>query len=383
MQKQKLLIIQYTLAGGGAEKVLSDVLNRFDYERFDVTLLLFQEYGIYLPTIPKEVKIKAVNPVKLPFLWKLIFNRWSFRFLPEKLMERMKLLRALGLRRKYDCIVSFMEGWGVNVHSKLMARGRRNVSWVHIDLLANHYSAGFFENSSQEAAAYAGMDEIVFVSNSARDAFFKLFGRDFPSRVVYNLIEKDNIIKRSGEQCPISKTHEYVLCNVGRLTAQKRQDRLIRVVAKLWHDYGMDVEAWIAGEGELEQTLKSLAKNLGVEDRIVFCGFQSNPYPLIKNSDAFVLTSDSEGFSLVVAEALAIGKPVMSTKVTGPTELLEKNSGILTSTEEDEIAREIKMLLEDKTKYAFYESQALKRSEIFQADDAMDKIYSVISGKRS
>lgn len=363
--------------------MLSDMLNRFDYERFDVTLLLFQEYGIYLPTIPKEVKIKAINPAKLPFLWKLVFNRWTLRFLPEKFMERLKLSRALGLWGKYDCIVSFMEGWAVNVHSKLMSRGRRNVSWVHIDLLANHYSSGFFEKEGQEAAAYDRMDEIVFVSKSARDAFYKLFGREFNSRVVYNLIEKDNIIKRSKEPCGVSRSHEYVLCNVGRLTAQKRQDRLIRVVAKLWHDYGVDVEVWIAGEGELEQTLRELAGNLGVEDRVVFSGFQPNPYPLIKNSDVFVLTSDSEGFSLVVAEALSLGKPVVSTKVTGPLELLAGNSGVLTSTEEDEMARGIKMLLEDKTKYAFYEAQAEKRSEIFQAEVAMDNIYSVIDGKRS
>lgn len=43
--KQKLLIIQYSLAGGGAEKVLSDILNRFDYDRFEVEPLLFQSYG--------------------------------------------------------------------------------------------------------------------------------------------------------------------------------------------------------------------------------------------------------------------------------------------------------------------------------------------------
>ena len=141
--KNKLLIIQYSLAGGGAEKVLCDILNRIDYDRFDVTLLLFQKYGVYLPAVPEKVRIKVFDPAEMTFGWKLLFNRWTAKLVPSGLWTRLKLHKALGLCGKYDCIVSFMEGWSVAVHSNLRSRARRNVTWVHIDMLANHYSSGF------------------------------------------------------------------------------------------------------------------------------------------------------------------------------------------------------------------------------------------------
>lgn len=378
--KQKLLIIQYTLAGGGAEKVLSDILNRFDYDRFEVTLLLYQKYGVYLSSIPENVKVRVFDAADMSFGWRLLFNRRTRKFIPEKLWNRLKLWKALGLTGRYDCIVSFMEGWSVAVHSLLRSRATRNISWIHTDMLANHYSAGFFKTVDHEAAAYDGMDEIVFVSGSARDAFFSLFGRAFKSRVIYNLIEKDNIIKLASEECPVSRSHEFVICNVGRLARQKRQDRLIRVVAELWHEHGVDVEAWIVGEGELEADLRRLAVELNVGDRIVFCGFRSNPYPLVKNADVFVLTSDAEGFSLVVAEALCFGKPIVATRITGPTELLAEDAGLLTSMDEKEIALQVKELLESDARYAYYESQALMRSGMFQPEKAMDSVYSAICG---
>lgn len=379
--KQKLLIIQYSLAGGGAEKVLCDILNRFDYERFDVTLLLFQKYGVYLSSLPKEVKLRVFDPDVKLLGWRLLFNRWTEKLCPRNIWPKLKLWRALGLSPRYDCIISFMEGWSVAMHSRLQSRARRNISWVHTDMSANHYSAGFFENRDEEISAYKGMDEIIFVSESARSAFFKLFERDFPSRVIYNLIEKDNIVKLGSEPCPISRSYKFVICNVGRLTAQKRQDRLIRVVAGLWHEYGVDVEAWIVGEGELDADLRQLAVDLKVDDRIVFCGFLANPYPLIKNSDAFVLTSDAEGLPVVISEALCLGKPIVATAITGPTELLADDAGILTSKDVDDIAHQIKTLLEDHKRRDHYASTALRRSETFCPERTIDQIYAAISGK--
>ena len=87
--KQKLLIIQYSLAGGGAEKVLCDILNRFDYERFDVTLLLFQKYGVYLSSLPKEVKLRVFDPDVKLLGWRLLFNRWTEKLCPRNIWPKL------------------------------------------------------------------------------------------------------------------------------------------------------------------------------------------------------------------------------------------------------------------------------------------------------
>lgn len=79
----------------------------------------------------------------------------------------------------------------------------------------------------------------------------------------------------------------------------------------------------IVGGGYLEAELKQKVYDLGLADKVVFCGFESNPFKYVSRCDCFVLSSDVEGFPNVLIEALACGKPVISTDCSsGPRELL-------------------------------------------------------------
>ena len=74
-----------------------------------------------------------------------------------------------------------------------------------------------------------------------------------------------------------------------------------------------DSELMIVGSGELETSLRQLAGELGIADKVIFAGFQSDPTPFYLSADLFVLSSDYEGFGNVIVEALAQGLPVVST----------------------------------------------------------------------
>jgi glycosyltransferase involved in cell wall biosynthesis len=224
------------------------------------------------------------------------------------------------------------------------------------------------------------MDEIIHVSKSAEAAFNKLFNYKFKTRVIYNLIDRQRIIERSLQPCSIEKRHKITLCNIGRLTPQKKQDRLIRVAEKLLNQYGLDVEVWILGQGELHNELSNLANSLNISNIVHFLGFQSNPYSFLKASDAFVLTSRTEGYPLVVAEALCVGKPIVSTNVTGPNEMLADGAGILTSEDVDDIALQIYELFTVPGRCEYYRNQAIIRSKIFCPERTMDEIYSALLG---
>ncbi len=381
MGKRKILFIQHTLAGGGAEKVLIDILNRFDYNKYEVTLLLVSKEGVYIDAVPSEVRICAIKGPGIERLrslpkFKIINNRWTRSF-----WRIADIWRALGGIHLYETVISFMEGSAVFYHTLLWPKGKRNVSWVHIDLLANHYTSYYFDYPEDEMEAYKHMNEIVFVSNSAQKAFEKLFNNKFPSRIVYNIIERNKIIERSFTPCTYVKTHKFTICSIGRLTPQKRQDRLINVIALLIKKYGLDVELVLLGDGELRSELMNLSHIAGISDYVSFMGFCNNPYPYLKASDAFLLTSDAEGFSLVVAEALCLGVPVVSTNTTGPNELLANDAGIITGFEEEEIAQKVFDLLTDPDKLNYYKHQAIDRSRIFDPDQTMNEVYRVINGE--
>jgi glycosyltransferase involved in cell wall biosynthesis len=109
---------------------------------------------------------------------------------------------------------------------------------------------------------------------------------------------------------------------VGRLAFQKGFDVLLHAHARL-RAAGVDHHVAILGEGERRDELTALVQALGVSDSVFMPGFVTNPYSLMRAARAFVLPSRFEGFGMVVAEALAVGVPVVATDCeSGPAEIL-------------------------------------------------------------
>jgi glycosyltransferase involved in cell wall biosynthesis len=102
---------------------------------------------------------------------------------------------------------------------------------------------------------------------------------------------------------------EFVVCSVGRLESVKNFSLLIRAVRDL------DVKLLIVGEGSEEKKLKSTVAALALEEKVIFTGFRKDVQNLLAHSDLCVISSDREGFSYVMAEALLLGTPVVSTDV--------------------------------------------------------------------
>jgi glycosyltransferase involved in cell wall biosynthesis len=111
---------------------------------------------------------------------------------------------------------------------------------------------------------------------------------------------------------------------------------------------GIDHEVWILGTGPDENILKEQAEKLEITQSCLFLGFR-NPYPYLKSADIFVMTSDYEGLPLVMCEAMILAKPVVSTAVTGPNELLEGGRyGLLVENTEDAIEKGLSDMLQNK-----------------------------------
>jgi glycosyltransferase involved in cell wall biosynthesis len=114
----------------------------------------------------------------------------------------------------------------------------------------------------------------------------------------------------------------FLIISIGRLSEEKGFETLIRSVAGLLRQ-GKDVALRIAGEGDLQARLEALIAELGCAKQIRLAGYQSDPRRLYEAADVFALASLREGLPNVLLEALAMGVPVVATRVAGIPKLIE------------------------------------------------------------
>lgn len=376
--KKKIMFMMPALPGGGAEKVLIDILKNFDYTSYEVTLFLEYKEGVYLNDVPEKVRILALhlqNTIwfeRLHRILRLFHGYVLFHTLVYKYVF-LKLLKG----KRFDTIVSFMEGSAVKFHSYIMYKADNNLSWVHIDLKQKHWSLDFFRNEKDEFKVYRKMDKIVFVSEDVKRRFLELYTiKDDKCTVIYNLIDK-NVIQRLAVSGNVVKRN-FTICMVGRFNRQKRYDRALKVAKRLKSD-GYDFDLWIIGEGSLEKLLKAMSHEYGMNDCVHFLGFQKPSYPYMKEADIYINTSEAEGYPLVVCEALCLGLAIVATDISGTSEILAGSEyGLLVSEKEEDIYNGVKRLMDDTVLREKYRAQALQRAEMFDVPTTMAQIYKVL-----
>ena len=369
--RKKILFIHECLRGGGAEKVLVDILNNFDFQKYEVSLILLDSEGVYNDKITSNVTISYLtSPKELIMLGYL--QKYKLWFLADSFLKR-RLLKVIG-DTKFDTCISFMEGISTRCHNLILTNIKKNISWVHTDLSLNNWCLSSFRSLAEQSSIYLKMDQIVVVSDGANESFKKIFP-NANSQVIYNLIDERQIREKAKAKLFVKR--RFTVCSVGRLIDLKRQDRIIDV-ADLCKTRGLDIDFIILGQGPLFDTLKSSIKKRNLEDNVHLLGFQSNPYAFINSSDVFLLTSDSEGYPLVVCESLCLGKPIISTDVTGPHELLRGGYGILTTKDTKDIFAAIKSLYDDNDKLLYYSGMSIEKSKIFDIQKQMFDIYQIL-----
>lgn len=378
MEMSKVMFIMPDLPGGGAEKVLIDILRHWDYECCAVTLLLEFANGVYVKDVPAQVTLKVLPARARAF-------RKASKLLKSGPTSRLcRKIFISGLRRfagdGYDAIVSFMEGPAVKLHSFLTDKARRNVSWVHIDMTQKHWSEAYFDGLEDECAAYAKMDEVVFVSKQAKQGFENIFGSIGGGHgVIYNLIDTKEIRSQAGGGPNADAAgRPFIISMAGRLNRQKRYDRALEAAAIL-QSRRCDFELRIAGDGELLPEMKEMAAHLGIDDKIKFLGFRKPAYADMAAGDVFLNSSEAEGYPLTLCEALCLGLPVVATDVSGAREILGDNEyGIVVQQSPEAIADALMALYNSPAERERLGAQALLRSESFDVAGTMNKIYSIL-----
>ena len=362
--KKRVLFVTESLARGGMETVLVAISNALVKQGYDVTILCYDPLDELRKDLNPAVRyiykprreFKVMN--RIPHIRRYYNYRkavWEHRVSPSTLYKYY-----VG-NEKYDIEIGFYRGPSIKIISGSTNKESIKIAWVHTDfkLCDIRTVVGWFNNLDEAKKAYGKMDRIVCVSDQAKNSFSDVIGYKDKTVTIYNMISTSKIEKLKTEPCPIKKT-KFTFVTVGRLIPDKRQDRILSVTKKLC-DEGYKFDVWIVGSGRSEDELKSYCIDNHL-DNVVFTGMQDNPYKYLNQADVFVLSSYREGFAIVIPEAMACGLPILSTKCTGPTEILNDGEfGLLVSNDEDGIYQGMKSVLDNKDCLEYYRQQSLKR----------------------
>ena len=120
---------------------------------------------------------------------------------------------------------------------------------------------------------------------------------------------------------------DFVVLFVGELSARKNQEFLIRECAAL-RERIPNIRLWLVGDGAEEKSLRTLAEELELGDRVVFLGRRSYPADFMRACDLYVSASTYEGLPFNIVEALGCGKTVLASRIKGHTDILEGGAGL-------------------------------------------------------
>ena len=392
---KKVLFLIHTLGGGGAEKVLVNLVNNLNPKKYEITLMTVVDVGELKNKLNKNIKYKTT--IKIPhkknnkkdISGSLLNNPKKYKKILIKIYSILwkymntKFFYKIFIKEKYDIEISFLEGISSKVIAASNNKDSKKYAWIHVDLTKQTKSEKVFKNTKEEFNVYNKFDKIICVSNDARDKFIQKFGIN-PNKVIvkYNPIDKNNIMNLSNEKCEIAINKDaFKIISVGRLNAQKSYDRLIRICKRLI-DEGYNIELKIVGEGTHRQLLDEYIKENNLTSRIKLIGFKSNPYKYMKDADLYVCSSVTEGFSTAVSEAIILGLPVITTDCAGMREILgnENEYGIITQNNIDALYYGIKKLLDNKKMLNQYREKAKERAKIFEMNKAIESVEELIDG---
>jgi len=357
----KILFVIYSIYGGGAEKQMQYILKYIDRKKFQPYLALFQMTGKEKDVVPADVDVYDLSTKLRPASFFLFFKL-------AKLIKRIKP----------DKILSFM--WGVNTVAvpaalicgvKIIA-GERTFPMRSVE----RYGLGRIRRQLI-SFWYRRAEKIIANSDAVRESLIKDFCIPAANtEVIHNGIIEEEVRNKSGEQVQGIPEGEFVI-SAGHLEEVKNYGFLIEVMAQV--NKTKKVPLVILGEGPMRHCLEKKAQAADIE--LILPGHVRNPFPFIKKSFVFVLTSLYEGSPNALLEAMACGVPVVAVDSPGGIrEMIEtgKNGIIISQGSKIEMAEAIKRILGNPDFAKGITAQAQKTVSQFDVLSMVKKYESII-----
>lgn len=357
--KKKILFLIPTLMNGGAERVLVNLVNNMDFNKYDISVKCVMNTGRYQSALDKRIHYSYIFPsIKRG-------SSWFFKlFTPKQAFNRY-------IGDDYNIIVSYLEGFTSRIISGCTNPNVKKVAWIHIEILTNKVFAKNFRTFREAVKCYQAFDKIVCVSETVKQHFEVISGINDKTMVLYNTNDTADIKRRKNELVDdlVLNYGEINIFSVAKIAPSKGYDRLARIQKRL-KDEGIRTHVYIIGTGDAQKEIETYIKQEKLDNVFTFLGYRENPYKYLAMGDLYVCSSRREGFSTAVTEALIVGLPVVSTRCSGAEELLGHNNefGIVTDNEEEALYQGIKNMVTIEGNLTRYRQLASHRGAYFSTD---------------
>lgn len=272
----------------------------------------------------------------------------NFDLVVANLTQSSELCRALKLPNLYHCVHNI-----VSVNTKYQQKGQEIKRFIRKISHPIRMKSRFKDQN------------LIAVSNGVKDSVLDLDIQPKSVQTIYNPFDFTDI-QNQAEKYQVDEK-DYII-HVGRFSQEKRHDILIKAYKK--SDIGQKLLLFGDDNNPTGKEIRQLVAYLDLTDRVIFKGFNPNPFPYIKNAKCLALSSDYEGFGMVLVEALVLGVPVVSTDCpSGPSEILidELQPFLSPVGDIDALAKNIKKMVENPIKITpnYYQK--------FSADECVKK----------
>lgn len=360
----KILHVIPSLATGGAEKLLVDLLPRLLKDGYEVDAAIMN---------PRETVFMRVLESRGVRIIKLKQHR--------SYLCPLYLVQIARLMNEYDIIHSHLSSPQLFV------------------AIANHFAKKTIittEHSTSnrrrkilflrwvERYKYNQYDVVTCITDAVRielEAYLKKSRADMIT--IENGIPID-VFKgtQNNRHMVISQKEKIVLTMVGSFREQKDQDTIVCAMAILPRS---KYELWLIGDGPRRKDIEGLVARNGVEKNVVFWGVRSDIPVLLENTDVVIMSSHNEGFGLAAVEGMAAGKPVIASDVPGLADIVRGAGMLFCAGDYRDLASKIQYITTNDSEYAEMSARCMKRAQKYDISRmvvSFESLYDEIKRKK-
>jgi len=330
MKKIFFIINSYS---GGSGTVLSTIINHLDPAKYMVGVMEIIHSNEKMEFINKNVKIypyyvKADDPQRKSKMY-YVYHQWD------------KIIHEY-IPQDYDLYISF----NYLRPTFLLPPEKKTIAWIHGDVYDLAQKNKEEERELQDTA-FEKVRRIVSISDITTQSLIDLFPNHREKIcVIYNGVDIKDIREKAKEETTVSLQHPAIL-SIGRLDANKNPLRMLDIFEKVYSK-NKQAHLYYLGTGILEDEVRRIGKDKGIDEHIHLLGYYKNPFPIIAQCDVSALFSLSEGFPMALLESVALDKPFVSS-IVGGTRILANGQkcGRIVETDEEGVAAILTFLQAD------------------------------------
>lgn len=367
--KKILFIIWSHSFGGGAEALLTTIVNHLNPEKYRIGIIEICHAGV--KDEPVNPGITIYDPVT--FEGDAEYNKKILYICrePDRVIRKY-------IPPGYDLYVSF----NYQLPSFLLPKGERCIAWIHTSVY-DLAEEGMEAYRMLQDAAFEKAARIVSISDITTRSIRELFpGHSDKVVEIYNSADINAVRKRAEGFSGIRLEHPSII-SVGRLDDRKNPMRMIEIFRRL-SEKNHSVHLYFLGQGELESQAREKAGEYGLHENVHMLGYIENPFPILRQADVCCMASKAEGFPMSLLESIALHVPFASTEVGGAGILANGGKcGRIYSTDEEAVKHIFDLLNTPKELIAEECEKSISRFDLGTYIGKIENLFDEVLGEEA